>query len=95
MAMNERSGDGPPPEQRKRISILLQALGILDIATGVACAVLGPIVLGGDPATDTVWMVAGGALALGGIVIWWFGRFRVGRRADGDHASSVVDRGSP
>ena len=90
--MSDGANNGRTPEQRRRASILIQTLGILDIVAGAACAALGPIAVGGDPATNAIWIIMGGVLALGGIAIWWFGRFRLGRRAAEDGVVSVDDR---
>jgi hypothetical protein len=74
------NGAQMPEQQRKRISLLLQVMGIFDIVLGAALAVFGPMIIAGDATSDSIWMIMGGALALGGIAIWWFGRFRFGAK---------------
>ena len=90
--MENRSIVEPTAEHRRLLRLLLQVLGVTDIALGAALAVLGPGIVGGDPVVDTVLMVGGGILALGGLAMIWFARRRFGVKGDGEGSGLVVRR---
>lgn len=73
--------------------MVYQIMGISDIGIGVLLAWKGPEFLGDDAAIELTLLIIGIVLVVSGAGIWWFGRFRLGRRAAGDRASNVVDRG--
>ena len=65
--------------QRRRLGLVLQIVGLGEVALGAAIAILGPGFIGGGDATvDTVLMIAGAVIALGGLGLWWWGRSRHG-----------------
>jgi hypothetical protein len=67
--------------QRRRLGLVFQIVGLGDVALGAAIAILGPgFVGGGDATVDTVLMIAGAVIALGGLGLWWWGRTRYGAR---------------
>ena len=91
--MDEQDRDDQNLEQRRRVSLLLfQFVGLLDAALGVAIAVFGPGLVGGDPTVDTVLLFAGAFFVLTGIGIWWWGRNRFGKRQSGRRAGPITRR---
>lgn len=65
--------------RRRRLGLVFRIVGLGDVALGAAIAILGPgFVGGGDATVHTVLMIAGVALALGGLGLWWWGRSRYG-----------------
>ena len=64
------------PQQRKRLALVFQLIGGLDIVLGVGVAFLFPKIID-DPSLDGVLMIMGGILALAGAAMWWWGRSRL------------------
>ena len=61
--------------QRRQLGLVLQSVGLFDLALGAAIAILGPGFIGGGDATiDLVLWIAGAVIALGGLGLWWWGR---------------------
>ncbi len=87
--MTEQTAADSTPEQRARISMLLQILGLSDVVLGLAAAIFMPVYL--DLETYLAAII-GGALALGGIALWGIGRFGYGRRANDREIGPAVVR---
>ena len=79
----------PTPEQRKRLLVAFQLVGLLDIALGVAVAAIGPDFVGGEPLVDKILMVCGVLLATGGLAMVWFARRRFGTPRDKPGTESI------
>lgn len=78
------------PEYRKWASRSIQFAGLTDVAIGIAVALYGPGFIGGDPVVDLTLMITGGALAAGGVGIWWWARYRFGTGRSIKGADSAV-----
>jgi hypothetical protein len=63
-------------QQRQRVAMVLQGAGLFDILLGAAFAVAAPMYFGGDATIDLILRVGGGAVALSGVALWWWGRSR-------------------
>ena len=79
-------------QQRQRAAMVLQGAGLFDISLGVAFAVVAPIYFGGDATIDLILRAAGGAIALSGVALWWWGRSRHKAGASTRRSGPVVWR---
>ncbi len=79
--------------QRRRLGLVLQSVGLFDLALGAAIAIFGPGFIGGGDATfDLVLWIAGAVIALSGLGLWWWGRSRYGGSGFGAPSGPVTRR---
>lgn len=76
------SQDHDAEQLRKLQLILIQAIGLFNVALGIGLALFMPAFIGRDPTTDIAIWISGGVLALSGVGIWWWGRFHLGGGLD-------------
>jgi hypothetical protein len=77
---------------RVPLRIMLQIVGPIDVAAGLAVALGGPPLVGGDPLVDAVLMGGGAFLALTGAGMWVWGRFGIAAERGAEPAESVARR---
>ena len=91
--MENPGADRPAAERREALRLILQFAGATDVVFGAGFALLGPGFLGGDPAVDRVIALCGGGLALAGVAMIAFARWRFAAGLDDDRTESVFEAG--
>ena len=81
--------DRPTPEQRRRVLRVLQFVGVTDILLGAALAFLGPGLIGGEPAVDVLLRGGGAILAVSGVAVIGYGRYRLARDRNDENSRQV------
>jgi len=81
--------DQPMAKRREALRLVFQFAGATDIFLGAAFALLGPGFVGGEPLVDTVIVICGAGLVLGGVAMIWFARRRFGAPRGDARADSV------
>lgn len=89
--MANPDSDKPPAEQRRRLLLIYQLSGLMDIGLAAVIGFLGLEFVEGEPKVDIIHMIGGGLLVLVGVATIWYGRSRYGLRL-GDERSSQVFR---
>ncbi len=94
--MTGQADGGQEPAKFKQLSLVLQIIGASDIVLGLGLALLGPVLIGGDPALDGFFMLMGGVFIFtGGGMIWWArSRYGASRPGKGTTNDSAKDGGS-
>lgn len=77
------------PDHRRRAALVFGLSGLADIGLGLAVAIFGPSLLQLDGFTS---ILLGSGLAVAGVLVWAFGRWRYGPVSEGRRLRATVTR---